>query len=131
MNKLFVPCILFALALLPFLSSCGKDPHDAFADDMTAVFDEMTGILSTIQDKAGAEKAAPRLEKVAAKMQELMKQGQALDTPDPDKKMDPERSKKIQESMRKYTMEMMRVSRIEGVSEVLQKAMSAMRPPQK
>ena len=123
MKTLFALC---ALALLPLLFSCGKDPHEAFADDMTTAFDDLTEVLSTIKDKETADQAAPRLEKIAGELKDLMEKGQDLEAPD--KKMDPERSKKIQESMRKYAQEMMRVSQIKGASEVIQKALSAMQP---
>ena len=116
-------CALGALLLLP---SCGRNPHEAFADDMITVVGEMTDVLATVTDKETAEKAAPRIEEVAGKMNALAERGQELGDPPDDLKK--ELSEKIQEPMRKFSGEMMRISRIEGAAETVMKALEAMQP---
>ena len=75
-------------------------------------------------DKETAEKAAPRIEEVAGKMNALAERGQELGDPPDDLKK--ELSEKIQEPMRKFSGEMMRISRIEGAAETVMKALEAM-----
>jgi len=77
MVKRFVSTAAFCL-LASALVSCGKDSHESLAKEGFDLTDEMVKTLEGVTDRASAEAAKPKLEKLVAKHKDLQKRMEAL-----------------------------------------------------
>jgi uncharacterized lipoprotein YehR (DUF1307 family) len=71
----------FALGLVFAVSGCG-DSHESLTKDAIKLTNEMADVLESIKDKDSAEKAKPKLEKLAEKFKDLKKRMDKIGKPD-------------------------------------------------
>jgi hypothetical protein len=73
-----------ALALC-VLASCTKKPtYESVKAEMLETAEAMRKELATVKDKATAEAAKPRLEKLSVRMEEIQKSAKTLEGPSPE-----------------------------------------------
>jgi hypothetical protein len=117
--------LLAALPVLSlFLCGCG-DSAESLAGDMVDVIDDMNDILASVVDRKTAEQAAPKLEALGLKMQEITKKLEEIEKPDLDDMIETtkEIEKEMQEAMSRWMRELQRISQIPDAMELLEDAM--------
>jgi hypothetical protein len=118
-----------AMLLSLALAGCG-DSYDSIADDTMGIMEDMIDILAGIESKEDAEKAVPRMEALAEKMQAIAKRAEELGQPTEQEAEDVSEAmqKKMEDVMGRYMQEMMRVSQIPEAMEYLEGAMEKVNP---
>jgi hypothetical protein len=68
--KTTIPTMIAALSVLVMLAGCGT-PFTNLCEQKGATMAQMTRILETVQDEESAERAAPRLEPLVARLMRI------------------------------------------------------------
>ena len=118
------------LACVLVVGGCGGDKYDRAAREMIDCMRDMNSVLAGVTDKASAEAAVPKIEKIAKRMEALGKRMKEMG--EPSKERNAQLKKKYEEEMKEVVDDMMknsmRLANIEGAAE-LGKALQNIKMP--
>jgi hypothetical protein len=108
--------VLSLAGLVLAAAPSGEGSYETLVKDMLGTLEQITKVLSTIDNQASAEAARPELKKAAAKMLELRKQADELKQPDKEEKdrLAKEYAPKFETAVKKLQMQSARVKDIPG-----------------
>ena len=109
--------LLLATAGFVFAAApSGESSYETLVKDMLGTLEQITKVLSTIDNQVSAEAARPELKKAATKMLELRKQSDELKQPDKEAKdrLAKEYAPKFETAVKKLQMQSARVKDIPG-----------------
>ena len=115
-----VAVLMGLLALVVVMSGCGGDKDEQATREMIDCMRDMNSVLEGVKDKASAEAAKPKMEKIAKRMEALGKRAKEMG--DPPKEREDELKKKYDKEMKEVMGNMMnnmqRLATIEGGAEL-------------
>ena len=111
-----VGALLLAVAGLVVAAAPSGEGYESVVKDMLSTLEQITKVLSTIDNQASADAARPELKKAAAKMLELRKQADEIKQPEKEEKdrLAKEYAPKFETAVKKLQMQSARVKDIPG-----------------
>ena len=93
------------LLAVAFLTSCGGDSHQKITADLVANMEKVLAAVEDVTDKASAEKAAEKIEKLAGNFEDIKARAEKIG--DPDEKTEAMLKEKFEQPMKDLGAKMM------------------------
>jgi hypothetical protein len=108
--------LLAAGPLVAAAAPAGEGSYENVVKDMLGTLEQITKVLSTVQDQGSADAARPELKKAAEKMLDLRKQADELKQPSKEEKdrLAKEYAPKFEAAVKKLQQQSIRVEAIPG-----------------
>lgn len=106
----FVSPLLIAVTAL-LVGGC-KDDHESLMKKGIEQMASLGAVLKTVQDEKSSKAAAPKVESIIAGMQDLKKKADAMPKPtdDQDKQLRSKYEKEMEEALKSFMQEAMRIA---------------------
>jgi len=103
--------VVVLLTMLTSLTACGGSSPEAKMEESIDIMNKMTSVLQTVQDKDSAKAAAPKVEKLVARM-EAIEQDEAIKKLSQEEKeaLAKKHEKELDAAMEGMMKEMMRIA---------------------
>ncbi len=110
MAKTWIVCLL-AVSMVAFMAGCKRTADDV-VDDTIGALNDLTEVLKDVKDKASAEAAKPKIEKIVARAKDLQKEGEAMEkemSKEENEALEKEYKPQVEKAVAAMQAEMMRI----------------------